>query len=113
MSFANLCEQIEALERRVIVQGMHIQQMRLGIDEEDGMGDQCGLSICRKFLQQRRLHEQSQPLEQLDEVIKKIRRLMVDSTETTSKEKLGRKAARQQKQQQQRDGADEQLQKFF
>jgi hypothetical protein len=67
--------------------------MRLGIDEEDGMGDHCDLSIYRKILQQRRLHEQSQPLEQLDEVIKKIRRLMVDSAETTSKEKLGRKAA--------------------
>jgi hypothetical protein len=63
MSFVDLCEQIEALERRVIVEGMHIQHMRLGIDEEDGMGDHCDLSICRKILQQRRLHEQSQPLE--------------------------------------------------
>jgi hypothetical protein len=34
ISFANLYEQIEALERRVIVQGMHIQQVRLEADEE-------------------------------------------------------------------------------
>jgi hypothetical protein len=32
MSFADLCEQIEALERRVEVQSMHIQQMRLETD---------------------------------------------------------------------------------
>jgi hypothetical protein len=47
----------------------------------------------QKILQLRRLHEQSQPLEQLDEVIEKIRRLMVESAETASKEKLGRKVA--------------------
>jgi hypothetical protein len=33
------------------------------------MGDHDDLPICRKKLQQRRLHEQSQPLEQLDEMI--------------------------------------------
>jgi hypothetical protein len=32
MSFVDLCEQIEALERRVIVQRMHIQQMKLEAD---------------------------------------------------------------------------------
>jgi hypothetical protein len=109
MSFVDLCEQIESLERRVIVQGMHIQQMRLGTDEEDGMGDHCDLSICRKKMQLRRLHEQSQPLEQLDEVIEKIRRLMVESAETASKEKLGRKKSSSSSR---GDGADEQLQKF-
>jgi hypothetical protein len=35
------------------------------------MGDHCDLPICRKILQLRRLHEQSQPLEQLDEVIER------------------------------------------
>jgi hypothetical protein len=30
MSFVDLCEQIEALERRVIVQGLHIQQDQVG-----------------------------------------------------------------------------------
>jgi hypothetical protein len=71
-------------------------------DEEDGMGDHDDLPNCSQILQLRRLHEQSQPLEQLDEVIEKIRRLMVESAETTSKEELGRKvaAATQQKQQQ-------------
>jgi hypothetical protein len=34
MSFVDLCEQIEALERRVIVQRMHIQQMKLEADAE-------------------------------------------------------------------------------
>jgi hypothetical protein len=57
------------------------------------MGDHDDLPICRKKMQLRRLHEQSQPLEQLDEVIKKIRRLMLESAETASKEKLGRKEA--------------------
>jgi hypothetical protein len=33
MSFVDLCEQIETLERRVKVQGMHIQQIRLEADE--------------------------------------------------------------------------------
>jgi hypothetical protein len=42
-------------------------------EDEDGMGDHSDLPNCRKFLQLRRLHEQSQPLEQLDEVIEKIR----------------------------------------
>jgi hypothetical protein len=32
MSFVDLCEQIEALERRVIVQGMHIQQVKMEAD---------------------------------------------------------------------------------
>jgi hypothetical protein len=71
---------------------MHIQQVRLETNEE-GVGDHSDLPMCRKFLQLRRLHEQSQPLEQLDEVIEDIRRMMVDLEETASKEKLGRKAA--------------------
>jgi hypothetical protein len=48
---------MEALERRVIVQGMHIQQVRLEADEGYDMGDHDDLSICRKILQLRRLHE--------------------------------------------------------
>jgi ribosomal protein L22 len=53
-------------------------------------------------------------LEQLDEVIDMIRKMMIRSTEIVSKEELGRKevVAVQQKQQQQGDGADEQIQKF-
>jgi hypothetical protein len=82
----DLYEQIESLERRVKVQGMHIQQVKLEADEE-GMGDHGDLLMCQKFLQLRRLHEQGQPLEQLDEVIKEIRELMLGSAETVSKEK--------------------------
>jgi hypothetical protein len=72
----NIClliygNQIEALEERVKVQGMHIQQVKLGTDEQ-GMGDHGDLLMSRKFLQLRRLQEQNQPLEQLHEVIKEI-----------------------------------------
>jgi hypothetical protein len=56
ISLFDMYEQIEALERRVIVQGMHIQQVKLEADEE-GMGDHSDLPNCRKFLQPRRLHE--------------------------------------------------------
>jgi hypothetical protein len=45
----------------------------------------------KKFLQLGRLQKQDQPLEQLDEVIEEIRRLMLRSAETASKEKLSRK----------------------
>jgi hypothetical protein len=62
ISFVDLYEQIEDLERRVKVQGMHIQQVKLETDEE-GMGDHSDLPMCQKFLQLRRLHERSQPLE--------------------------------------------------
>jgi hypothetical protein len=73
--FVDLWEQIEALEERVKVQSMHIQQVKLETDEE-GMGDFSDLPMCRKFLRLRRLREQSQPLEQLDEAIEEIGRLM-------------------------------------
>jgi hypothetical protein len=88
--FANLWEQVESLEERVKVQGMHIQQVKLEMDVEDmkGHGD---LLMCRKFLQLRRLHEQNQPLEQLDKVIMEIMQLMLKSTEITSEEKLRRR----------------------
>jgi hypothetical protein len=52
-----------------------------------------------------------QPLEQLDEVIEEIRRLMLRSAETASEERLSRKERskqqQQQQQQQQQNGADE------
>jgi hypothetical protein len=59
--FADLWDQIESLEERVKVQGVHIQQLKLEADE-GGMGDHDDLLMCPKFLQLRRLHEQSQPL---------------------------------------------------
>jgi hypothetical protein len=93
INFVDMYEQIEALERRMKVQSMHIQQVRLEVDEEEGMGDHSDLPICRKFLQLGRLHKWGQPIQQLDEVIEDIRKLMVESAETASKEKLGRKEA--------------------
>jgi hypothetical protein len=59
--------------------------------DEEGMGDHSDLPNCRKFLQLERLHEQGQPLEQLDEVIEMIRKLMIRIVETVSKEKLSRR----------------------
>ena len=83
--------------------------MKLEIDEV-GMGDHDDLPNGQKFLQLRRLQQQNQPLEQLDEVIEQIRRLMVDSADTASRERLSirEEAATiaQQKQQLQEDGAD-------
>jgi hypothetical protein len=55
------------------------------------MGDHGDLPNCRKFLQLRRLYENNQPLEQLDAVIEEIRRLMVESAEAASEERLSRK----------------------
>jgi hypothetical protein len=68
-------------------------------------------------LQLRRLHEQDQPLEQLDAVIEEIRRLMLRSAETASEERLSRKessssSSSSRKQQQQQNGADGKLQIF-
>jgi hypothetical protein len=101
---ADLYEKIEALEERVKVQSVHIQHAKLEAVDEAGMGDHCDLPDYKKKLQSRRLHEQSQPLEQLDEVINMIRELMVRSAETSSKEKVSRKlaaiAVQQQEQQQ-------------
>jgi hypothetical protein len=115
--FADLWEQIEALEERVKVQGMHIQQVKLETDE-GGMGDHSDLPNGQKFLQLRRLQEQDQPWEQLDKVIMEIMQLMLKSAQTASKEKLGRRkeaaaAAAQRKQQQQQNGADGKLQRLI
>jgi hypothetical protein len=78
--------------------------VKLEVDEE-GMGDHSDLPMCQKNLQLRRLHEQSQPLEQLDKMIEDIRKLMLRSTETANEERLSsRKEAAttaMQKQQQQ------------
>jgi hypothetical protein len=47
--FADLWEHIEALEERVKVQGMHIQQVKLEVDDEEGMGDHSNLPMCQKI----------------------------------------------------------------
>jgi hypothetical protein len=142
IDFVVLCEEIEALERRVKVQGMHIQQIRLETegeyqpkerleeagntpagemaeaklskgeaeqqlseetaklesaaewqdkatgDGEDYKGDRVDLPICKEEVQQKRLHKESQPLEQLDEVIEKIRRLMSGQHRSNQQEEV-------------------------
>jgi hypothetical protein len=96
------------------VQGTHIQQVKLEMNKE-GVGDHDDLPNGQNFLQLRRLQQQDQPLEQLDEVIEEIRELMLKSAGTTSKEQLSRKkeaAAAQRKQQQQQEGANGQLHTF-
>jgi hypothetical protein len=55
----------------VKAQGIHIQQVKLEMDEED-MRDHGDLLMCKIFFQLRRLHEQNHPLEQLDKVIMEI-----------------------------------------
>jgi hypothetical protein len=72
--------------------------------------------MCQKIFAAEETAKQSQPLEQLDEVIEEIRRLMLRSAETASEERLSRReaaAAAAQKQQQQQNGADEQLQRMI
>jgi hypothetical protein len=90
--FVDLWEQIESMEEMVKVQGRHIQQVKLEIDQE-GMGDHSDLPNGLNFLQLRRLQQQNQPLEQLDEVIEEIMELMLKSADTASEEKLGREKA--------------------
>ena len=55
-------------------------------------GYRADLPIEKTEVRQRRLHTKSQPLEQLDEVIEEIRRLMLSSAaETSNNEKLSRR----------------------
>jgi hypothetical protein len=112
--FADLWDQIEALEERIKVQGMHIQQVKLEMDEE-GMGDHDDLPNGQIFLQLRRLQQQNQPLEQLDEVIEEIMELMLKSAETASRERLRKRRGQQRKEskQQQQNGADESSKDLF
>jgi hypothetical protein len=60
-------------------------------DEERGMGDHSDLPMCQNISQLRTLQHQGQPLEQLDQDIEEIRRLMLESAETASDERLSRK----------------------
>jgi hypothetical protein len=97
--FADLWDQIGSPRRKGESAGVHIQQVKLETDE--GMGDHSDLPNGQKFLQLRRLQQQNQPLEQLDEVIMEIMELMLKSADTASKEQL----AEGKKQQQQRSGS--------
>jgi hypothetical protein len=61
------------------------------IEEEDRMGDRDDLPICREEVQRSRLKKESQPWEQLDEMIEEIRRLMIRSIEAVNKGNLNNK----------------------
>jgi hypothetical protein len=86
-------------------------------EEENNMGDHDDLPTDKEEVQPRRLHKESQPLEQLDMIIEEIRRLMIRSAEAVSKGKLSRgepaiaAGQQMQQQQQQSSGADGQLQR--
>jgi hypothetical protein len=77
------------------------------------------LTIDKEEVQQRSLQNKDQPVEQLDEVIEEIKRLMLESAqETVSRRRLNRgrpaiateKKQQHQQKKQQGKGADEQLQ---
>jgi hypothetical protein len=86
------------------------------------MGDHDDLPICREKLQQRRLHTQSHPGQQLEEEIKQLRKLMLKSAEEINRGKMNNKGpvetvgklsrretteTVEQQKQQQSSGADE------
>jgi hypothetical protein len=60
-------------------------------EEKDGMGDHVDLPIEETELQPRRLQKESQPLEQLDEEIEQLRKMMLKSAEEISRGKLNNK----------------------
>jgi hypothetical protein len=97
--FADLWEQIEALEERVKVQGMHIQQVKLETDE--GVGDHDDLPNGQKFLQLGRLQQKTSHWSSWMKRSRRSWRLMLKSAQTTSEEQLGRR----KEQQQQRSGS--------
>jgi hypothetical protein len=61
--------------------------------KEDDMGYHYDLPIYQKKVQQRRLHGHRQPLQKLDEVVEDIRRLMLRSVDTASRERMGKEEA--------------------
>jgi hypothetical protein len=81
------------------------------------MGDLVDLPICREEAQWSRLQKESQPWEQLDEIIEEIKRLMLRLVaEIASEEELHRgepsiAAGKQMQQQQRSSGVDGQLQR--
>jgi hypothetical protein len=90
MDFVDLCEELEALERRVKMQSQLIQQVKLEIDGKE--------------MQQNEMKEKSQPVDQLDKEIEDIKRLMLEAAqEAVNREGWNRRgpagAAGQQRQQ--------------
>jgi hypothetical protein len=99
IDLVDLCEEMEALERRVKMQKHLIQQVRLEIYGEK--------------MQQNILQKEIQPAEELDEVIEEMIKLMVKSArEVVNREgqNIRKPAGAAGKKKQQGKGADEQLQ---
>jgi hypothetical protein len=65
-------------------------QLNATREEEDGKGDLVDLPICREEVQWSRLQKESQPWEQLDEIIEDIIRLMIRLEKVVNKGKLSR-----------------------
>jgi hypothetical protein len=83
-------------------------------DGENRMGDRIDLPICREEVQPRRLHKENQQLEQLDEEVEEIRKMMLRSAAESVSKGMNRRepAIVAGKMQQQRSGgADGQLQR--
>jgi hypothetical protein len=59
-------------------------QVKATRDGEDNMGDRCDLPRDKEEVQRASLQQKSQPMEQLDEVVEEIRKLMLGSTEKQS-----------------------------
>jgi tRNA U34 5-methylaminomethyl-2-thiouridine-forming methyltransferase MnmC len=97
MAEANLSEKVT--EQQVIQEEEKTAELNFAIGWQveatkrykDGMGDLVDLPICREEVQWSRLQEESQPWEQLDEIIEEIRRMMIISTEAFNKGKLSRR----------------------
>jgi len=67
-------------------------QVNTTIYEGDTLGDQCDFPKDKGYMQQYSLQQKNQPMEQLDEVVEEIRKLMLDSTEElVSMRKMGNK----------------------
>jgi hypothetical protein len=100
MDLVDLCEEMEALGKIIITQRGLIQQVKLEIDGEK--------------MQQSRLQEESQPVDQLDKEIEEIKRLMLEATKKASNNREGwdrrEPAGAAGKQEQQIKGASGQLQ---
>jgi hypothetical protein len=78
MDLVDLCEEMEALERRVKMQKHLIQQVKLEID-----GEKRKQSI---------LQGENQPMDQLDKEIEEIKRLMLEAAQRSSHQRsMGQK----------------------
>jgi hypothetical protein len=119
MTGVNLSE--EVVERQFSIETAEVEdavewQVKATRDGEDDLGNQHDFPMNKEGMQQASLQKESQSIEQLDEVVEEIRKLMLESVEElVSMRKLGNRkparAARMMQEQKQRSrGAERQLQ---